>query len=56
MNRKAKLTVDISLDNGEKMKAGETVTILKDYGDGTYHAEHNDFACKIERSEFKFLA
>lgn len=55
MVKQAKLKVDIKLDNGEQMKKGEVVTILKDYGDGFYHAEHNDFACRVEKSEIEFL-
>lgn len=55
MSRKATLNIDIDLDSGESMKKGEEVRILKDYGDGHYHAEHNGFACKVHRSEFTFL-
>lgn len=55
MHKKAKLLVDISLDNGESMDTGDIVSILKDYGDGFYHAEHNDFACKVHNSEIRFI-
>lgn len=55
MSRKATLNIDIDLNNGESMKKGEEVRILKDYGDGHYHAEHNDFACKVHQSEITFI-
>lgn len=55
MMKEAKLKVDIKLDDGEQMKKGEVVSILKDYGDGTYHAEQNDFACRVNKSEIEFL-
>lgn len=53
--KKAKLKIDISLNNGESMKKGEVVSILKDYGDGYYHAEHNEFACKVYKDEIEFI-
>ncbi len=52
--KKGKLLVDISLDNGESMKKGEVVNLLKDYGDG-YHAEHNEFACKVAYKEVQVI-
>jgi len=55
MHKKAKLLVDINLDDGESMEMGQTVSILLDYGDGSYHAEHNDFACKVFESEIEFI-
>jgi len=55
MSKKAKLLVDIKLDNGESMKTGEEVSILKDYNNGYFHAEHNDFACQVHKSEIEFL-
>jgi len=55
MHKKAKLKIDISLDNGEKMSRGEEVSVLKDYGEGYYHIEHNDFACKAHRNEIDFI-
>lgn len=54
-NTKAKLLEDITLDNGEEMKKGETVSVLKDYGEGYYHIEHNEFACKAHESEITFI-
>jgi hypothetical protein len=54
IHKKARLLIDINLDNGERMKAGEIVSILKDYGDG-YHAEHNDFACKVMYNEVELI-
>lgn len=53
-SKKARLKTDIELDNGE-MNKGEIVSILKDYGDGYYHAEHNEFACKVHKSEIEFI-
>lgn len=54
-HRKAKLLVDLDLDNGESMKAGETGSVLLDYGNGTYHFENNDFACRVSKDEIEFL-
>lgn len=54
IHKEARLLIDINLDNGEGMKAGEVVLILKDYGDG-YHAEHNDFACKVSYDEVELI-
>lgn len=56
MHKKAKLLIDIDLNNGESKKAGDIVSILKDYGKGYYHAEHNDFACKVHKSEIEFIS
>ena len=55
IHKRAKLKIDINLDNDESMKAGEIVYILKDYGNDYYHAEYNEFACKVHRSEIEFL-
>jgi len=38
MSKRAKLKVDVTLDNGESMNKGDEVSILKDYGEGYYHA------------------
>ena len=54
MHKQGRLLKDITLDNGESMNAGEVVSLLKDYGDG-YHAEHNDFACKVSCDEVEIL-
>lgn len=54
MHKKAKLLIDITLDNGESMKSGETGSLLKDYGDG-YHFESNDFACKVKYNEVQII-
>lgn len=56
MHKEAKLLIDISLDNEESMKAGDIISILKNYGDGYYHAEYNDFACKVHMSEIEFIS
>jgi len=55
MSKRAKLKLDITLDNGESMNKGDEVSILKDYGKGYYHAEHNDFACKVYKDEIEFI-
>jgi hypothetical protein len=55
MYKKGILLKDITLDNGESMKAGEYGSILKDYGDGFYHFEYNDFACKVKYDEVKIV-
>lgn len=55
MLQKATLKIDMNLDNGESMKKGEVVTVLKDYGDGYYHIEHNYFATKAHADEIEFI-
>lgn len=55
VNKKAKLKVDISLDNGLKRKRGAVVYIVKDNQDGTFHAEDNDWACQVIKEEFEFI-
>jgi hypothetical protein len=55
MCSKVKLLVDVDLNNGESMKAGEYGYILKDYGDGFYHFEYNDFACKVKYDEVDLI-
>lgn len=55
VNKPAKLLVTIDLDNGEKRKKNDVVTIVKDNGDGTFHAEDNDWACKVTRNEFEYV-
>lgn len=54
-NKKAKLLINIDLDNGESMKKGDIGYVLIDYGNNTYHFEHNDFACKVMKHEIKFI-
>jgi hypothetical protein len=54
-NKKARLLIDIELDNGESMKVGEEGYILIDYGNETYHFEYNDFACKVKKDEFQYV-
>lgn len=53
--KKARLTMGISLNNGESRKKGDIVSVLKDYGGGYYHIEDNDFACKASDSEIEFI-
>lgn len=55
LHRKAKLKKAIKLDNGEKRKKGDTVSIVMEFEDGTFHAEDNDWACKITKEEFTYL-
>ena len=55
MTKKAKLLTDITLDNGESMKAGEVGHVLMDKGGGKYHFEHNDFACTVTSEEIEFI-
>jgi len=55
INKKAKLKIDIHLENGESMKKGETGSLLIDFGNGKYHFEHNGFACQVSREEIEFI-
>lgn len=55
INKKAILTKRIKLSNGEVRKKGDEVTIVLDFGDDTYHAEDNEWACKVSAKEFKFI-
>ena len=53
--KKARLLKTIKLDNGEKRKKGDLVEILLEFPDGTFHAEDNDWACKIKSEEFEYV-
>jgi len=53
--KKAKLTRNIRLKTGIKRKINDEVTIVLDFGNGTYHAEDNEWACKVTSDEFEFL-
>ena len=53
--KKGKLKIDVSLNNGEARKAGDVVSILKENGNGEYHAEDNDWACNLKQDEFDFV-
>jgi hypothetical protein len=53
--KKAKLLMDIDLNNGESRNKGDVVSVLKDYGAGYYHIEDNEFACKASDSEIEFI-
>lgn len=55
ISKKAKLLVDLELDNGESMKAGGTGHLLLDYGGGYYHFENNDFACRVYENEVEII-
>jgi len=55
IHKKAKLLVDMKLDNGEKRKKGDVVSLVMINRDGTVHAEDNDWACKLNRDEFETI-
>lgn len=55
VNKKAKLKIAIKLSNGERRKKGAVITIVKDNEDGTFHAEDNDWACKVTKDEFEYV-
>ncbi len=55
MFKKAKLLIDLNLDNDESRKKGDIVSILLDLGNGKYHAEDNDWACTVEENEIEFI-
>jgi len=52
--KKARLLKSIKLNNGEKRKNGDIIDILK-LKDGTFHAEDNNWACKVVSDEFKLI-
>lgn len=54
-HREAELLIDIELDNGESMKAGEIGSVMFKNNDGTYHFEHNDFACRVAENEIRII-
>ena len=53
--KKAKLLIDIELDNGGIMKIGNIVEILKDYKHGYYHIENNNYSCVVYETEIEML-
>ena len=55
MHKRAKLLIDLELDNGESRKKGDIVSILLDKGNGKYHAEDNEWACTVDKSEIEFI-
>ena len=55
INRKAKLTVDIDLDDGEERFAGDIVSIMFEDSECRFHAEDNEWACKVMRDEFEYI-
>lgn len=55
MNKRAKLLIDIDLDNGEARVKGDIVSVLLDKGNGQYHVEDNDFACTVSKDEIRFI-
>jgi hypothetical protein len=52
---KAKLKVQITLDNGKVLKKGTVSDFLIDLGDGTYHFESKDSACIVEEAEIQLI-
>lgn len=55
VGKKAKLKKRIKLDNGEVRKKGSEVSLVMEIGDGYYHAEDNDWACKVHKDEIEIL-
>jgi hypothetical protein len=53
--KKARLLKTIKLDNGKKRKKGDIVDILLKFSNGEFHAEDNEWACKLKSTEFKFI-
>ena len=53
--KKAKLLVDIELDNGGTIKIGDIVEILKSYKHGYYHIENNNYSCVVYETEIEML-
>ena len=53
--KKVKLKKDIKLNNGEIRKRGDIVSLLMENKDGTFHAEDNEWACTVNRSEFEMI-
>jgi len=54
-SKKAKLKKLIKLDSGESRKKGSVVSVLMDFGNGSYHVEDNGFACKVTSDEIEFI-
>lgn len=52
--KKAKLLLDLPLNNGDIIKKGALGHLIKDYGDG-YHFETNDLACKVKYNEVQII-
>ena len=55
INKKAKLLVDLTLDNGESRVVGDTVSVLIAFEDDSYHIEDNNFATKVASNEILFI-
>jgi len=55
INKRGKLLIDIPLDDGETRKKGDIISILMDKGNGTFHAEDNDWAATISLTEFEWV-
>jgi hypothetical protein len=55
MHKKAKLLVDIDLDNGESRKKGDIVYVVLQLPHNQYHIEDNEFACTASADEIKIL-
>jgi hypothetical protein len=52
---KAKLLVEIKLNNGSVMPKGVISDLLIDKGNGTYHFEYDHDACEVKSEEIKIL-
>ena len=55
INKKAKLLIDIKLENGECRNKNDIVSVLLDKGNGKYHVEDNKFSCTVSGNEIEFI-
>jgi hypothetical protein len=55
LHKKAELLINIVLTTGGGISKGTIGDVLLDFGDGTYHFEIDDYACKVKSNEIKFL-
>ena len=53
--KKVKLKKDIKLNNGEIRKRGDIVSLLMENENGTFHAEDNNWACRLTSDEFEVI-
>ena len=53
ISKSAVLLKAIKLDNGTTLKKGTKGTILKNYGDGTFHFDTNSVSCRVKKTEVK---
>jgi hypothetical protein len=52
----AKLLVSLKLDDGTVLKKNSKGHLMIDYGNGWYHFENNDGACKVKAKEVMVVA